>query len=245
MSPRVASATATRVLTQLRRDPQTLALVLVAPCLIVALAKYLLDDQPETFDRIGGPMLGLFPFIQMFLITSITVLRERTNGTLERLLAMPLAKLDILAGYALAFALLAAAQAATVSAVAFGVLGLDVTGPASAVLALAIANALIGVSLGLLVSAIATTEFQATEFMPAFILPQILLCGLLVPRDQMAPALQTLADALPLTYAFDALDRVARGDGLSGRLTIDIVVIAAVTLTALALGASTLRRRTP
>jgi ABC-2 type transport system permease protein len=225
MSARVASATATRVLTQLRRDPQTLALVLVAPCVIVALAKYLLDDQPETFNRIGGPMLGLFPFIQMFLITSITVLRERTSGTLERLLAMPLEKLDILAGYALAFALLAAAQAATVSAVAFGVLGLDVTGPASAVLALAIANALLGVSLGLLVSAIATTEFQATEFMPAFILPQILLCGLLVPRDHMAPALQTLADALPLTYTFDALDRVARGDGLSGRLTIDVAVM--------------------
>ena len=245
MSARVTSATATRVLAQLRRDPQTLALVLVAPCVIVALAKYLLDDQPETFDRIGGPMLGLFPFIQMFLITSITVLRERTSGTLERLLAMPLAKLDILAGYALAFALLAAAQAAAVSAVAFGLLGLDVTGPASAVLALAIANALLGVSLGLLVSAIATTEFQATEFMPAFILPQILLCGLLVPRDQMAPALQTLADALPLTYAFDALDRVARGDGLSGRLTIDVAVIAAVTLTALALGTTTLRRRTP
>jgi ABC-2 type transport system permease protein len=245
MSARVTSATATRVLAQLRRDPQTLALVLVAPCVIVALAKYLLADQPETFDRIGGPMLGLFPFIQMFLITSITVLRERTSGTLERLLAMPLAKLDILAGYALAFALLAAAQAAAVSAVAFGLLGLDVTGPASAVLALAIANALLGVSLGLLVSAIATTEFQATEFMPAFILPQILLCGLLVPRDQMAPALQTLADALPLTYAFDALDRVARGDGLSGRLTIDVAVIAAVTLTALALGTTTLRRRTP
>jgi ABC-2 type transport system permease protein len=245
MSARVTAATATRVLAQLRRDPQTLALVLVAPCVIVALAKYLLDDQPETFDRIGGPMLGLFPFIQMFLITSITVLRERTSGTLERLLAMPLAKLDILAGYALAFALLAAAQAAAVSAVAFGLLGLDVTGPASAVLALAVANALLGVSLGLLVSAIATTEFQATEFMPAFILPQILLCGLLVARDQMAPALQTLADALPLTYAFDALDRVARGDGLSGRLTIDVAVIAAVTLTALALGATTLRRRTP
>jgi ABC-2 type transport system permease protein len=170
-------------------------------------------------------MLGLFPFIQMFLITSITVLRERTSGTLERLLAMPLEKLDILAGYALAFALLAAAQAATVSAVAFGVLGLDVTGPASAVLALAIANALLGVSLRLLVSAIATTEFQATEFIPAFILPQILLCGLLVPRDHMAPALQTLADALPLTYTFDALDRVARGDGLSGRLTIDVAVM--------------------
>jgi ABC-2 type transport system permease protein len=181
----------------------------------------------------------------MFLITAITVLRERTSGTLERLMAMPLAKLDLLAGYALAFALLAAAQALLTSAVAFLLLDLDVSAPAWAVIALALANALLGMALGLLASTLATTEFQATEFMPAFVLPQLLLCGLLVPRDQMAPALETIARALPLTYAFDALDRLANLGALGTTGTIDLIVVLSLISLALALGAATLRRRTP
>ncbi len=244
MSARLTAATAARVLMQLRRDPATLVLVFIAPCVLMALAKYLLSGQPASFERIGGPALGLFPFIQMFLLTSISVLRERTSGTLERLMAMPLAKLDLLGGYALAFAVVAAVQAVVVSAVSFTALGLDVEGPIWAVILLAIGNAVLGVSLGLLVSAVANSEFQATEAMPAFILPQLLLSGLFVPRAQMAHGLQLIANALPLTYAFDALDRVSRGEGPGGRLFVDLAVMAAVTMGALTLGVATLRRRT-
>ena len=190
-------------------------------------------------------MVGMFPFITMFLVTSITMLRERTTGTLERLMTMPLAKLDLLAGYGIAFALVAAVQATITASVAFGLLGLDVEGSAVAVVALAVANAVLGMSLGLLVSAFATTEFQAVQFMPAFVLPQMLLCGLFVPREQMSAALEAASYAMPLTYAFDALDRVATDGSLGAEGRVDVAVVLGITLLALALGAATLRRRTP
>ncbi|MGA8925885.1 MAG: ABC transporter permease [Solirubrobacterales bacterium] len=112
------------------------------------------------------------PLIVMFLITSITMLRERTTGTLERLMTMPLSKLDLLVGYGIAFALLAGLQAAVTTGFAYLVLDLTTAGSAFWVALLAIANGVLGMSLGLLVSAFARTEFQAVQFMPAFILPQ-------------------------------------------------------------------------
>jgi ABC-2 type transport system permease protein len=238
-------ATALRVLTQLRRDPRTVVLLLVVPALLVTLLKYIFDGQGETFDRIGGPLIGLFPFITMFLVTSITMLRERTGGTLERLMSMPVAKLDLLVGYGIAFAAVAAVQAGITAAVAFLLVGLDVGGSAAAVVVLAIGNAVLGMALGLFVSAFARSEFQAVQFLPAFVLPQLLLCGLFVAREQMAGVLQAVSYALPLTYAFDALDRVADGTDFGGRGWLDVAVIVGATLLALALGAATLRRRTP
>jgi ABC-2 type transport system permease protein len=242
MSPRITAATASRVLLQLRHDPRTIALLLVVPSALITLINFVFDEG-STFDRIGAPLLGLFPFLSMFLVTSISMLRERTTGTLDRLLSSPMAKLDLLLGYALAFAAAAVVQATLVSTVAFGLLGLDVDGPKGAVFLLAIGNALLGMALGLLVSAFARTEFQAVQFMPAFILPQVVLCGLLAPREEMAAPLEWLSSALPMTYAYDALDRVSQG--LSGStLTADVCAITGFTLVALVLGAFTLRRRT-
>jgi ABC-2 type transport system permease protein len=180
----------------------------------------------------------------MFLVTSIAMLRERTTGTLERLMSLPLAKADLLLGYGIAFALVAAVQALIATAVAFGPLGLDVEGPVWLVVLLAIANALLGVGLGLFLSAFATTEFQAVQFMPAVLLPQLLLCGLIVPRERMARLLEVISDALPMTYAFEGLERATAGD-TGGRLGLDIGVVLGSVLIALALGATTLRRRTP
>jgi ABC-2 type transport system permease protein len=243
VTPRIAFATARRVLTQLRRDPRTVALLLVVPALLVTLLRYVLGE--DGFDAVGAPLVGLFPFITMFLVTSITMLRERTTGTLERLMTMPLAKFDILLGYGLAFAGIATVQTLITSAAAFGPLGLEVEGSAGLVILLALANAILGMSLGLLVSAFATTEFQAVQFMPAFVLPQLLLCGLFAPREQMAPVLEAASYALPLTYAFDGLDRVATDGSLGRDGAIDVIVVIAATILALALGAATLRRRTP
>jgi ABC-2 type transport system permease protein len=244
LSIRITTATAVRVLRQLRRDPRTVVLMLVVPSLLLTLFKYVFYGQEETFDRVGGPLVGLFPFIIMFLITSITMLRERTTGTLERLMTMPLSKLDLLVGYGIAFALVAAVQAAVTAAVAFGLLGLDVEGSVAVVLALAVLNALLGVALGLLASAFAHSEFQAVQFMPAFVLPQILLCGLLVPRDRMADWLEWISLLLPLTWAYDGLARAVAG-GDPALVARDAAVVVGVTLVALALGAATLRRRTP
>jgi ABC-2 type transport system permease protein len=220
MSLRVTGATAARVLRQLRHDPRTVALVLVVPAVLVTLVKYVFQGS-SVFDRIGGPLLGVFPLITMFLVTSITMLRERTTGTLERLMTMPLAKIDLLTGYAAAFALLAAVQAVLVSTVAFWALDLHVAGAKWAVILLAVANALLGTSLGLFVSAFARTEFQAVQFLPAFIFPQLLLCGLFAPRDQMARVLELASWAMPLTYAYDALDRTVRAV-YGARLAVDV-----------------------
>jgi len=238
-------ATARRVLTQLRRDPRTVALLLIVPAALITLLNFAFEDDPQAFDRVGGPLVGLFPFITMFLVTSITMLRERTTGTLERLMTMPLAKLDLLLGYGIAFALVATLQALITGGVAFGLLDLHVAGSTWVVLVLAVANAILGMSMGLFVSAFAQTEFQAVQFMPAFVFPQLLLCGLFVARDKMAPLLEAVSYALPLTYAFDALDRVTTDGSLGSKGAIDVAVMVGATLLFLALGAVTLRRRTP
>lgn len=244
MTLRVTFATAGRVLRQIRRDPRTLALVLVVPPALLTLFKFVFEGQPQTFDRVGAPMVGIFPFISMFLVTSIAMLRERTTGTLERLISLPLAKLDLLLGYGLAFAALAVVQATLTALVAFGPLGLDSAGPVWLIVALAVANAVLGMALGLCLSAFAETEFQAVQFMPAFVLPQLLLCGLLVPTDQMATLLSWVSYLLPMTYAYDALAR-ATADELDARLLLDVVVVAGAIVLSLVLGAATLRRRTP
>lgn len=243
MSGRATSAVAARVFTQLRRDPRTVALLLVVPIVLEVLLHELFAGNQAVFQHVGGPLLGLFPFISMFLVTSITMLRERTSGTLERLMTLPLSKLDLLGGYAAAFALLATAQATLVSLVGFGPLDLRVEGPRASVVALAVANATLGMALGLFVSAFARTEFQAVQFMPAFVFPQLLLCGLFVARSQMAPWLRAVSDALPLTYAYDAIARAVRDD-FGGRFAVDVAVVVGAALLALALGAATLRRRT-
>jgi ABC-2 type transport system permease protein len=243
MSLRITLATAERVLRQLRRDHRTLGLLLVVPPMLMVLFKYVLAGQEETFERVGPPLVGLFPFITMFLVTSIAMLRERTSGTLERLMSMPLAKLDLLVGYGVAFALVAAVQATITSLVSFGLLGLDSEGAIWLVVSIAIGNAVLGMALGLFLSAFAQSEFQAVQFMPAFVLPQILLAGLLVPREDMARALELLSDVLPLTYAYDALVRATAGE-TGGRLALDVAVVCGCIVLALALGATTLRRRT-
>ena len=243
MTLRITFASAARVLAQIRRDHRTLALILFVPPVLLALFKYVFDGQPQAFERVGPPMVGIFPFISMFLVTSIAMLRERTTGTLERLMTMPLAKLDLLLGYGIAFAGLAVVQATLTALIAFGPLGLETEGPVWLVVVLAGANALLGMALGLFLSAFAQTEFQAVQFMPAFVLPQLLLSGLLVPRERMAPLLEWLSDVLPLTYAYDAL-ALATADELGGRLAVDSAVVGTAIVLALVLGATTLRRRT-
>jgi len=244
VSVRITTATGIRVLRQIRHDPRTIVLLLAVPALLLTLMRFVFDGKPEVFQSIGAPLCGLFPFIVMFLVTSITMLRERTTGTLERLMTMPMSKLDLLAGYGIAFGVLATAQAVVVCVTGFWLLGLDAPHGAWLVAALAVLNALLGMALGLLLSAFARTEFQAVQFMPAFIFPQMLLCGLFVPRDQMAPVLEAVSWLLPFTYAYDALEWAISPGVPGAALVVDVAVVVFVTFAALALGALTLRRRT-
>lgn len=244
LTPARTTATAARVLRQLRHDPRTVVLLLIVPVLMITLLRYVFDDSPQTFDSIGASLLGIFPLITMFLVTSIATLRERTSGTLERLLAMPLGKGDLIAGYALAFAAVAVVQSVLATALSVRVLGLDVIGSPWLLLLVALLDALLGTALGLFVSAFAASEFQAVQFMPAVIFPQLLLCGLFTPRDQMHPALEALSDVLPMSYAVDAMNQVLRHKDITADFVSDIAVVAGCALVVLGLGAATLRRRT-
>lgn len=245
MNGRAVLATAGRVLRQLGHDRRTVGMLLVAPCVLLTLFRYVYEDSPQVFDRVGLPLLGIFPLIVMFLVTSVAMVRERTSGTLERLLTTPMHRFDLLAGYALAFGVVALVQASLASALVLGPLGLEVAGAEGTVLVLAVTNALLGMALGLFLSAFATTEFQAVQFMPAFLLPQTLLCGLLTPRDQMVWWLRWISDAMPLSYAVDALDGARLSAAVTGEMVRDGLVVAGCALLALVAGSATLRRRTP
>ncbi|AGL15587.1 ABC transporter permease [Actinoplanes sp. N902-109] len=237
-------ATTARILRQLRHDRRTVALLVVVPTALLTLI-YFMYDGTRAYDRVALVMLGVFPFVTMFLVTSIAMLRERTSGTLERLLTTPLGKLDLLFGYGLAFGLTAAAQAGVAVAAAYGLLGLDTAGSVGLVMLIAVVNAVLGVALGLLCSAFARTEFQAVQFLPVVVIPQLLLCGLFVPRAGMAGWLQAVSDVFPLSYAVDALAQVGAHAEATGTMWWDLTVVAGAAILALVLAAATLRRRTP
>jgi ABC-2 type transport system permease protein len=245
MSPRLTLGTANRILRQLRHDRRTIALILVVPTVLLTLLRYLYDNNPLLFDRVGLIMLGVFPLVIMFLLTSVAMLRERTSGTLERLLTTPIGKVDILLGYGIAFAVAAAVQAAVVSTLAFWLLGLNTLGPAWLVGVIAVGNSALGMALGLLVSAFADSEFQAVQFMPAVVLPQVLLCGLLQPRDRMPGWMEAISDVLPMSYAVQALTELGSHADPTAIMWRDLAIIVGCIVVALLLGAATLRRRTP
>jgi ABC-2 type transport system permease protein len=244
MTLRVTFAVAARVVAQLRRDHRTVAMLIGLPTLLVSLMWWMFTDSPTTFDRVGGPLLAVFPSIIMFVVTSVATLRERSSGTLSRLFTMPMGKLDFLLGYALAFAMIAVVQALVVVSIALYALDLDIRGAAWQLGVVAVLDGVLGTALGLFASAFAATEFQAVQMMPAVMIPQILLCGLLVPRDQLPDVLHAISDVLPLSYAVDAVSGVAVGNGFGEGAGSDALVVLAFILAALGLGAATLRRRT-
>lgn len=236
-------ATAKRILQQLSHDHRSVALIFMVPVVLMSLLWWLFSDNDRMFQSIAPALLGVFPFVIMFLITSVTTLRERTGGTLERVLVTPIGKADVILGYTLAFGLLAVIQSLIASSVAIWLLGMDVAGPQWFVVFVALCNALLGVAMGLCLSAFARTEFQAIQFMPAFIFPQFLLCGLLLPVEKMPDLLEKVAYLLPLTYAVDALNRVARSVDLSSEAWRDIWVISGFVVVFIILGSFTLRRQ--
>jgi ABC transporter DrrB family efflux protein len=244
MSLRRTLATTGRVLTQIRHDPRTIGLLLVVPSLLIGLMAWLFSDTP-VFDLVGPAMLALFPFIIMFLITSISTLRERRGGTLERLLTLPISKLDFILGYTIAFGLLAIVQSAIAVGFAVWVCGLEIEGSVWLLLAVAFADAVLGTALGLLASAFAQTEFQVVQFMPAIVFPQILLGGIFLPRENMPDVLHAISDWLPLSHAIDALNAVANDTEDAGYVGMKLLIIGAFIVGAIVLGSITLRRRTP
>jgi len=244
VNPALTLATTRRILTQLRHDPRTVVMLVLVPTLLMVLLRYVFNSK-LVFSHVAPALLGVFPFLIMFLIASITTLRERTTATLERLMTLPIGRLDLLFGYALAFGAIAVVQVSLAAGVSLWWLGLDLAGSVGMLLVIAVLDALLGMALGLFVSAFARTEFQAIQFMPVFVLPQILLCGLFVPREDMGWLLRWLSDVMPLSYAVEALTRVTASSTVDAVILRNLVVVACCALLALVLGAATLRRRTP
>lgn len=240
-----------RILRQLGADHRSVAMILVVPSAIITLMYFMFENVPH---RPGTPapfntacliLLGLFPLLLMFLITSITMQRERASGTLERILTTPLRRLDLLLAYGTAFSIAAAAQASLACFVSFWFLGLDTAGNPLWVFVIAIINAILGVGLGLLCSAFARTEFQAVQFMPVVIVPQLLLAGVIVPRASMPDWLEWISNVMPASYALEALQQVGAHPELTEIALRDIIVVLLFAVAALCLAAATLRRRTP
>ena len=174
----------------------------------------------------------------------VATLRERTTGTLERLMASPIGKGDVIAGYALAFALLAVVQAVVLTSFTVGVLGMNSRGSLGLIMLVAVLDAILGSTLGLAASALARTEFQAVQLMPVFLFPQLITCGLLIPRAAMPSVLEAISRALPLTYGIDALQRLEVGATFAD-VRGDVLVIVGFIALAIVVGSTTLRRRTP
>ncbi|MGH4026662.1 MAG: ABC transporter permease [Pseudonocardiaceae bacterium] len=244
MNPAITLATARRVLTQLRHDHRTLALMILMPSFLLILLRFVFNNE-LVFSKTAPALLAVFPFAIMFIVTSITTLRERTTTTLERLMTMPLHKLDLLAGYATAFGLVAVMQVAVAATVSLTWLGLEIDGSVWLLVVIALLDALLGMALGLFASAFARTEFQAVQFMPLFVMPQVLLCGLFAPRESMHTVLEWLSNVMPLSYAVDALQQVTMSSTIDDALIRNLVIVAACGLGALMLGAGTLPRQTP
>lgn len=236
-------ATSRRVLRQLGHDRRTVALLFIVPPVLITILKYVFQGEPAVFEHIAPMLLGIFPMVMMFLITSIVTLRERTTGTLDRLMTMPISKQDFIFGYAIAFSFLGLIQAAIAAGVMLGVLQVTVLGGVAATIIAAVFAAFLGTTLGLFLSAFATSEFQAIQFMPAFIFPQLLVCGLFVARDQMAVPLQWFANIMPLTYSVDAMKQVTAHATWTADLTKDLLIVATFGVVALVAGAVTIRRQ--
>jgi ABC-2 type transport system permease protein len=242
MNPALTLATAARVLRQVRTDRRTIALIIVVPCVLIGLLAWMFNGTP-VFDALGAALLGIFPMVVLFVVTSVATLRERQSGTLERLLTTPLGKADFMLGYALAFAVLGTLQAVVATAFAVWVCGLQVAGPLWLLVVVAVVDALLGSALGLLASAFARTEFQAVQFMPAFIFPQFLLCGLFIARDRMPDVLHWISNVLPLSYAVDAMKTITAETDPLATVGVDVAVVVGFIVLALALASFTLSRR--
>lgn len=245
MNPRLTWATTRRVLSQVLHDRRTLALIMIAPLLVLTLFHYLYDGKEPMVSRLELQMLIVFPLFVMFLLTAIATVRERTSGTLERLMTTPIGKGDIIAGYALAYGFLGAVQVVLTSGLCWWVLDMKVEARFWLVLVTAVLAALLGLTFGLLASALSQTEFQAVQFMPVFMIPQILLCGLLTPRDQMADWLQWISNCLPLSYTMDAARELITHADPTADWWRGIGITAACIVVLLGIASITLRRRTP
>jgi ABC-2 type transport system permease protein len=199
----------------------------------------------DTLDYFGAAFVGLVVFFLVFVITIVSFLNERTQGTLERLMASPLRRGEIVVGYMLGFTVIALVQAAEVLVFSLAVLRIHNQGNVLLIFGVEALMAIAAVNLGIFLSMFARSEFQAVQFIPLVVVPQVLLSGIIFPVSTEPRVLQWLSDVLPLTYAVDGMrDIMIKGADLtSSSLQLDAAVVAGFCVLLIAAGTATLRRR--
>ena len=235
-------AIALRILRQISRDRRSLALIIVAPIVVMGLVGFSFGDQQGVLDRIAPGLIAVFVLFFTFVLTGVSFLRERAQGTLERLLTTPVGRADILVGYTTGFFVLAMVQSVIVVTFTLLVLEVNYQGSIWQIWTVLVPLVVVGVSLGVFISTFARNEFQVVQFIPLLMAPQIFLSGVIAEVDKMPAVLEVLAYLLPLTYAVDGLqDIMLRGDSL-GSLGLELGVLALYVVALLIAAAVAVRR---
>lgn len=233
---------ALRIVHTMRRDYRTLALLTVAPVVVMSLVGFSFAKKPQTLDFAAPAIISIFALTFAFILTGVSFLRERVSGTLERLLATPVGGADLLVGYLLGFLGFALLQATVV--LVFTVYVLDVTYRSSfwEVFLFLTVLTVTGVSLGIFVSIFSRNEFQIMQFQPVFFAPQIFLSGVFLPVEEMPGYLRAISALMPLRYAIDGLRALMlQGAGVVD-VTKELMILVAIAAGALALASTTVRR---
>jgi len=232
---------AKRIIHQVIRDRRTIGLLIIVPLVIANLVGVSVPDK-DILDYTAPAILATLILFFGFLLTGISFLRERSQGTLERLMASPISRLDIVGGYLLGFLLFAMIQTMILFFYMVFVLKINFHGDLWQILVFQVLIGIGAICLGTFLSVFAKNEFQMMQFIPLIIVPQMFLCGLLWPVSQMPDYLQWIAKFLPLTYGVDGI----RSLMLQGQNLLDIgkevSVLAAYAAGLMILAAFTLRR---
>jgi ABC-2 type transport system permease protein len=233
---------ASRVMTQITRDRRTIALIIVAPLVIATIAGFSISNKMALNMAAPGILAALIFFFG-FLITGISFLRERTLGTLERLLVAPVSRMDIVAGYLLGLLLFALIQ--TLIMFFYMVLVLDITyrGDLWQILLFQVIIGVVAVSMGTFFSAFARNEFQMIQFIPLVIVPQIFLSGLFIPVEQLPAVLEWIAKFMPLTYGVEGIKALMEQGQNLADIGKDIGILAVFAVAFLILASLTLKQK--
>ena len=242
MSPGRTLAIAERIIRQIVKDRRSAALIIVAPLIVMSLVGFSLIDQKPVLNRVAPGLLGTFVMFFTFLLTGVSFLRERAQGTLERLMTTTVARGDILVGYLLGFLLFATIQAAVILTFTIVALQIEYQGNIIEIVAVLLLVVVVAVNLGIFVSTFANNEFQVVQFIPIVLLPQIFLSGVIIPTDQMPSVMEAISVVLPLTYAVEGLREIMVMDQSLADVWVDLVVLAGFGLGLLIAALATLRR---
>ena len=235
-------AIAERIIRQIVRDRRSIGLLIVGPLIVMSLVGFSLSEQKEILDRVAPGLLAVFVLFFTFILTGVSFLRERSQGTLERLQTTTVARADIMVGYMLGFLLFAAIQTAVILVFTIYALKVGYRGSLWEIASVLFLVVIVAVSLGIFISSFARNEFQVVQFIPIILAPQIFLSGVIIPVDQMPRLFEWISTVLPLTYAVDGLRAIMiRGTDL-GEVWDDLAVLAAFSAALLSAAVTTLRR---